>query len=162
MVDPIAPTDVGRYPTSTTFRLLFTDVDSLQHVNNIALARYLAEARAAFDAEVLDDDLVTQSAKGHAFVIARVTIDYLDEAKHPGTIEVHTGCAGIGQTSFKLAQALVQGDRCVAVALTTLVHRQAGAPSPLPEDLRRRFAQRMMRTCHDDRSEKSAGYAVES
>ncbi|WP_375392495.1 acyl-CoA thioesterase [uncultured Sphingomonas sp.] len=145
MVDPIAPTDVARYPASTSFRLLFTDVDSLQHVNNIALARYLAEARATFDAEVLGHDLVTESAKGHAFVIARVTIDYLHEAKHPGTVEVHTGCAGIGRTSFKLAQALIQHDRCVAVALTTLVHRQAGVPSPLPEAFRQRFAERMMR-----------------
>jgi acyl-CoA thioester hydrolase len=144
MVDVIAPTDRALYPTVTSFRLLFTDVDSLQHVNNIALARYLAEARAAFDAEVLGDNLVAESARGHAFVIARVTIDYRDEAKHPGTIEVHTGCAGIGHTSFKVSQALFQADRCVAASLTTLVHRHAGAPSPLPEPLRQRLGERAM------------------
>ena len=144
MVDLVAPTDAAFYPTSTSFRLLFTDVDSLQHVNNIALARYLAEARATFDSEVLGDNLVAESAKGHAFVVARVAIDYLDEAKHPGTVEVFTGCRAIGRTSFKLAQALFQHGRCVAVCLTTLVHRRAGAPSPLPDLFRRRLAGRMM------------------
>jgi acyl-CoA thioester hydrolase len=143
MVAPITPTDPAAYPASTNFRLLFTDVDSLRHVNNIAIARYLAEARATFDAEVLCEDLVAESAKGHAFVIARVTIDYLDEAKYPGTVEVHTGCAVIGRTSFTLAQALFQGNRCVAAALTTLVYRQSGAPSALPDGFRRRLAAKM-------------------
>ena len=144
MVDVIAPTDPALYPATTTFRLMFTDIDSLQHVNNIAIARYLAEARATFDAEVLGDNLVAESAGGGGFVIARVTIDYLDEAKHPGTVDVHTGCAGVGRTSFKVVQALFQADRCVAASLTTLVYRDAGRPCPLPESLQRRLGERMM------------------
>ncbi len=144
MVELVAPTDATCYPERAAFRLLFTDIDSLKHVNNVAIARYFAEGRVVFDTEVLGEDLVEESAKGHAFVIARVTIDYIAEARHPGTIEVHTGCAAIGRSSFALAQALFQYDRCVAVSRTTLVHRAGGKPSPLPDVLRIRLAARAM------------------
>jgi acyl-CoA thioester hydrolase len=144
VVTSVAPTRRSAYPKGETFRLLFTDVDSLRHINNVAIARYMAEGRASFNADILTQDLLAEIARGHAFVIARLTIDFLAEAVYPGELEVRTGCAAMGRTSYQLAQGAFQGERCVAAATSIMVYRQEAVSSPVPEELRERLAASMI------------------
>lgn len=144
MVTPVASTQRSAYPTSETFRLLFTDVDSLHHINNVAIVRYMAEGRASFNAGILRQDLVTEIVRGHAIVVARLTIDFLAEASYPGELEVLTGCACMGRTSYQLAQGVFQGERCIAAALSVMVFRHAGTPCPLTQELRARLGASMI------------------
>jgi acyl-CoA thioester hydrolase len=93
--------------------LRYTDLDTLGHVNNVASAAYIEEARCQ-----LISPVVTAANQGHLeILIARVVIEYLAEVNYPGTVEIGTIVTRIGAKSFNLAHAIfVEG---AAVPSTT-------------------------------------------
>lgn len=80
----------------------YTDLDTLGHVNNVASAAYIEEARCQ-----LIYPIVHAANQGQFdILIARVAIEYLAEVNYPGTVEIGTVVTRIGTKSFNLAHGI--------------------------------------------------------
>ena len=122
----------------------FGDMDALRHLNNVAIARLYEDGRVRFtDASGVREALDLN----HGFLVAEVSISYLAEGVYPDPLTVGCGVGRIGTSSFTIAQALFQRDRCIGVADTTLVHVQRGqGPRPLPERIHARLLTHQLQT----------------
>lgn len=114
----------------------FGDMDANHHLNNVAIAQLFEEARVQFNS-------ATARALGGTrprFMVAHVGIDYLAEAHYPAPVALHLGVAHIGNSSFTMAMAAFQDDRCFALCDSVLVVRGPdGGAAPLPPALRERL-----------------------
>ena len=70
------------------------------------------------------------------FAIAKLVLEFRSEMHWPGAVEVGTRVTRVGRSSVVLAQALYVGDRCVAVADSTVVlmDRTSRRSTPLPPE----------------------------
>jgi len=130
-VDP-ALLDFSRYPFHHVVTTRYADVDSNQHINNVALAAAFEDARFRFDV-----------AQGFAatmidlrMVIAANYIDYIDEAHYPEPLDLYVGTLDIGRTSWQLACLALQNGRPCAFSRATMVSTSNGKPAPLPDQCR--------------------------
>ena len=99
------PLSRAAYPHWSRVQVRFTDQDTLGHVNNVATALYLEQARC---------DLVYALTKplglAHLDVlVVKVAIEYLAELTYPGTVEVGSRVSRIGSKSFTTTHAIFQG-----------------------------------------------------
>ncbi len=108
------------------------DQDGARHINNVAYATYLEDARL----ELLLERVIPHRAKGDNFIVRRVTIDYLGTASYPAEIDIGSCVVAVGESSFTIGQGVFLGDRCLATGETVHVHLTQGAPSPLTDVLR--------------------------
>ncbi len=108
------------------------DQDGARHINNVAYAAYLEDARL----ELLLGRVIPHKAKGDNFIVRRVAIDYLGTASYPAEVEVGSRVLEVGASSFTIGQGVFLGDRCLATGETVHVHLRGGAPAPLTEALR--------------------------
>ncbi len=116
----------------------FSDTDMIGHVNNVAYGAYCETGRTSFNRAALAAFL-KQAGGG---LVVRIAINYLGETHFPSTVDIGTGVAHIGTSSYTLAQGLFVGDRCVATAEGVLVriNRETRRPVPLPDDMRAALA----------------------
>lgn len=98
-------------------KLRYADTDRQGHVNNSVFSTALETGRV----ELLygADGGIVEPNK--SFVIARLELDFRGELTWPGEVAIGTSVESVGRSSFTLAQALFQRDRCVAVARTVIV-----------------------------------------
>jgi acyl-CoA thioester hydrolase len=125
-------TDRAIYGHWSRDKVRWGDQDGARHINNVAYAGYLEDARL----ELLLERVIAHKAEGDNFTVRRVTIDYLSTAAYPGRIEVGTTVIDIGQSSFTVGQGVFMGDRCLATGETVHVHLRNGEPVPLTDGLR--------------------------
>lgn len=118
------------YPRHSFDKLRYRDTDRQGHVNNAVFATFFETGRV----ELLYDSDGPLHAPDGAFVIARLAIDFVDEIRWPGKVDIATRVASIGRSSIKLEQAVFQDDRLVAAAESVIVHIDAGDKKsrPLP------------------------------
>ncbi len=124
--------DPSRYPFSIRTTTRFADVDPLNHINNVALAAALEDARYRFDMAAG----YAQHMRDFRTMIVANYIDYVGEAHYPDPLDMHVGCAGIGSSSWTLACLATQQGRPCVFARATLVATDGGRPSPLPQAFR--------------------------
>ena len=105
------------FPARITERLRYADTDRQGHINNAVFATLFESGRVAF----LYDPARPLAPAGAQFVIAKLSIDFLDELNWPGDVVVGTGVARLGRSSLYLDQALFVADRCVARATSVIV-----------------------------------------
>jgi len=122
--------DPARYPFVRRIDPRFSDLDVNGHVNNVALAGILEDARSRFHDISGFSDLLTDLRS----LMASVTIDYLAEGYYPDPIDVHVAVASLGRTSHSLAQLAVQGSRILACARTVHVTVNGHGPAPTPPE----------------------------
>ena len=74
--------------------------------------------------------------EGCTTVLARIEIDFLKELRWPGTVEIGTGIAEIGRSSYVFSQAIFNEGACAARARSTmvLIDRATRKARPLPPD----------------------------
>jgi acyl-CoA thioester hydrolase len=127
------------YPHRVTEIVRFGDLDPQGHVNQAVFLTYFESGRVAM---FRDPDLGI-GVPGATFVMVRMEVDYVKELHWPGTIEVGTGLAEFGRSSFKVAQAIFRDNACVAVGRATLVciDLETRKPKPLPEEAVERLSQ---------------------
>ncbi len=113
-------------------KVRWRDQDAARHINNVAHAEYLENART----ELIIERLLTHKAPGESFLVRRVTIEYLGVGNYPGTVEVGTCVLDVGDSSFTVGQGVFLGDRCVATGETVHVNHRKGERVPLSDDLR--------------------------
>ena len=120
------------YPLTVTVPSRFRDLDTLGHLNNVAIGSFYEEGRAALNRACFPLDM----RKRHTMrmLIADVHIQYLAEAFYPGDIIVGAGIGHIGRTSYRIDLALFQNGACVGVCETVLVNTDGERNAPIPEE----------------------------
>ncbi|TRO97203.1 acyl-CoA thioesterase [Glycocaulis profundi] len=119
------------YPVGVIVSSRFRDLDTLGHLNNVAIGSFYEEGRGALNRAVFDE---ARRAGGFRVLIADVHIAYLAEAFYPGDCEVRAGVLSSGRSSYVIALAIFQNGTCVGTCETVMVHVDANGPAPLGAD----------------------------
>lgn len=107
----------SRYPYCCTIEPRFGDLDPNRHINNVAMASYLEDARVRFySAAGFETHL-----RGLSVMIVSLNIEYLGEAHYPQPLEIHCAIERVGRTSLTLVHVVRQGGRDVAFARCVMV-----------------------------------------
>ena len=105
------------FPLIASDKIRYADTDRQGHVNNAVFATFLETGRVELlynkDYDLLDE--------GASFVIASLSLNFLDEIVWPGTVDIGTGILKIGNSSIKMHQRLFQNGKQVATAETIIV-----------------------------------------
>jgi acyl-CoA thioester hydrolase len=122
------------YPFSVPIRVLWGDLDSLGHVNNVALSRYLEDARVA----MIRAAFAGTSAGGPSvrMLLASLSVTYLAETFYPGEVQVAASVGAIGRSSFRELAAIFQDGRCTVLAEAVIVQAGKADPTPILDDAR--------------------------
>jgi acyl-CoA thioester hydrolase len=128
-------------------KLRYGDTDRQGHVNNAVYATLFETGRV----ELLYDSAAPVREPGSAYVIARLTIDFIREMLWPGKIDIGTRVGALGRSSVRLEQALFQDGQCVAssdsvIVLTDARTRRPRALSPASIDYLSGFQRRVARS----------------
>jgi acyl-CoA thioester hydrolase len=119
--------DTARYPFSCQIEPRFGDLDMNMHINNVAMAGMLEDARVR----------LFRQAGGHrhlpglSTMVASIAIDYLGETHYPDTVTVLSAVERIGRTSQEIIQVVTQQDKPVVFARTVVVMVGPEGPAPL-------------------------------
>jgi acyl-CoA thioester hydrolase len=83
---------------------------------------------------------------GVTFVMVRMEVDYMKELRWPGNLEIGTGLAELGRSSFKVAQVIFHDGACAAAGRATLVcmDLKTRRATPLPQAAIERLSQWQM------------------
>ena len=124
--------DTARYPFSHTITTRFADVDPNQHLNNVALAAMMEDARVRFNMSMGD---AVKLGERRAMV-ASVAMEYLSQGYFPDPVTVHCAVERVGNSSWTVVQVLAQNGRPVAFARSALVAIADDRPTPIADDYR--------------------------
>lgn len=122
------------FPSICRIEPRFSDLDRIDHINNVAIADLLQEGRFRFSH---DNDMEGQP--GRQIVIAASTVEFAGDLVYGSAVEVSTGVASIGRTSFQLVQVIRQNGAIAVYAQAVQVVRGDAGPIPIPEDWRARL-----------------------
>ncbi len=120
------------YPLKVTVPSRFRDLDTLGHINNVAIGSFYEEGRATLNRECFPIEM--RQRHKMRMLIADVHIQYLREAFYPGDIIVAAGIGHIGRTSYRIDLALFQNEVCVGVCETVLVNTGEGGAVAMPDE----------------------------
>lgn len=133
------PPRLEDFPGRVTEIVRYGDLDPQNHVNNAVFATFFESGRVTLFRDPANGLLVP----GANFVLARSEIDFLRELRWPGTIEIGTGIAAIGRSSYTVAQVIFRDGLCAATGRATivLIDDASRRPRPLPDDAVARLRQ---------------------
>ena len=124
--------DPARYPFAHQITTRFADIDPNQHLNNVALAALMEDARVRFNLALGSAIKIGERRA----MVASVAMDYLSQGRFPDPVTVHCGVERTGNSSWTVVQLLIQSGRPVAFARSVLVAIADDRPSPIAEDYR--------------------------
>ena len=124
--------NLARYPFMHTVTTRFADVDPNQHLNNVALAAMMEDARVRFNQTI---GLKVKIGERRAMV-ASVGMEYLAQGHFPDPVEALCGIEQVGRTSWSIAQLLVQHGSVIAFARSVIVAITDDRPAPVADDTR--------------------------
>lgn len=124
--------DPARYPFAHTITTRFADIDPNQHLNNVALAAMMEDARVRFNMSMGSAIKIGERRA----MVASVAMEYLSQGHFPDPVTVHCAVERIGNSSWSVVQLLVQNGRAVAFARSALVAIADDRPTPIAEDYR--------------------------
>ncbi len=127
--------DPGSYPFNHRTETRFADMDTLGHINNVAMAGLFEHGRGMFNHAIE----VQRRAPGQRWLIVSVNLDYIAEAHFPEHVDIACGILRVGGSSWDIASAAFQGGECKATCVTTIVLTDASGPTTLPDGLREEF-----------------------
>ncbi len=129
--------DPARYPFSHQITTRFADIDPNQHLNNVALAAMMEDARVRFNLAMGSAIKIGERRA----MVASVGMEYLSQGHFPDPVTVHCGVEQVGNSSWTVVQLLAQNGRPVAFARSALVAIADDRPTPIAEDYRAVLAQ---------------------
>jgi acyl-CoA thioester hydrolase len=128
------------HPFVTEIGTRYADLDPLGHINNVALASIIEDARERF---CFDLGVMTLAADhsvaifgGYRMVVAAAHYEYLAESFHPFPISVHCATLKVGRTSWTTTQLAVQGGRAIGTCETVTAFTGEGNPKEIEAPLR--------------------------
>ena len=134
--------DAARYPFLHTITSRFSDMDSNRHINNVAIATMLEDARVRFGAAT---GLHEARDSGLKPMVVSVGIEYLAQGYFPDPVDAFVATEDVGRTSWRVVQILLQDRRPIAFARSIIVGTDGERPAPLPEAFRDALANWMLR-----------------
>ena len=127
----------AKFPHRLTVDLRFGDTDMQGHVNNAVFATLYESGRVDFlygpKADFMPPD--------RTFVIAELTIRFVNEILYPGKVEVRSGVSRIGKSSLHLVQELWEGGtvKSTATSVVVMIDTAKRASTPLDDITRARM-----------------------
>lgn len=109
--------EADNYATSMIIPPRYSDLDSLGHINNVALGAIFENARVHFH-HLLGRH---PADMGVRWLVAAVDLKYVAEAHFPYDVTVCSGIGHIGNSSWTLYSAAFQQGECVATCDTVMV-----------------------------------------
>lgn len=122
----------ANYPITQVCQTRFQDVDPNRHLNNVAFASLFEHARVRLNRELRPWQ---ERPKNERSMVAAVTINYLREGSYPDDVTVCSGVSKIGTSSYVIAQAMFQHDKCIATCDSVIVCRTDGEGKPLRQEV---------------------------
>ncbi len=118
----------------TRVSLRFSDEDNMGHINNVAYAAYVEQARVAF----IDAFLKSQGGGNIDYVLVHVHIDFQNEMHFPGTVDIGARLIRIGNKSITTGYGLFKDGENVATAgsVNVFFDTKNGKTIPIPDNLR--------------------------
>lgn len=105
------------HPFVMTIDSRFQDLDTMGHINNVAMAGLFETARVRFHHHLGRHP----HEQGLRWLVAAVELNYLQEAHFPEPLTIGCAIGSIGNTSWQLYSAAFQGGECVATCDTVMV-----------------------------------------
>ena len=132
----VCDTTRSAYKHWTEVTLRYGDTDRQGHINNAAYCTFFESGRVAF---LFDNGGQLLAGKGLGVVIAKLTLDYLEELNFPGTVEVGSKILSIGRSSFRVGQGAFMGETChsTAESIIVLIDETTKKSTPIPEAMRK-------------------------
>jgi acyl-CoA thioester hydrolase len=127
--------DPSAYPFAVTLEMRFGDMDVWRHLNNVSAARFYEEGRIRFMNHMRQAH-ADYSAHRFRLMVAHTAIDYLAEGQYPHPITVGVGVVSLGNSSYRVGEALFQQDRCIGLADVVLTHMGENGATPLSAIMR--------------------------
>lgn len=124
---------VSSYPVSMTIQSRFQDLDSLGHINNVAMAGIFETARVHFH-HLFGRHPADQGVR---WMVAAVSLNYVEEAHFPHDVLVCSGIGHIGNSSWELCAAAFQQGECVATCDTVMVTKGPRGVRMIDPEIRR-------------------------
>lgn len=133
-IETVCDTAAESYRHWTEVELRYGDTDRQGHINNAVFCTLLESGRVDF---LFDRGGEGVCGEGKNFVIARLTLDYLNEMNFPGTARIGSRVLTIGRTSFKVGQAIFLNEQCCCTAESVIVltDEKTRKSTPLTEAL---------------------------
>ena|SRR6056300_1663484 len=103
---------------SEIFKIRFCETDALKHVNNTVVPQWFETAREPIF-KVFNPTL---DLTKWPLILASFTVDFVAQIHYGIDVEVRTGIARIGNSSFTVYQEVWQAEQLVAKGTTTMVH----------------------------------------
>ncbi len=128
--------DPARYPFRCSIETRYRDLDSNLHLNNGVIASLLEEGRVRFHRSA-DFGGVSEDGEAGAMV-ASLAIEFLGQSHFPEPLAMYVGIARIGNTSYELAQLVMQQGAVATFAKATLVSVRNGVPHAITDEQRSR------------------------
>lgn len=118
------------FPIHTYDKLRFADTDKQGHINNAVYSTFYETGRS----ETFEQARKGGDTTGCEFVIAQVTIQYLEEMHWPGTVEVGSRIKRIGNSSLVLEQAVFQNGKLCSKGESVCVQINTASRKSQPFD----------------------------
>lgn len=127
MHDDLSPAD---FPLTTTDKLRYSDTDRQGHINNAVFATFFETGRVEIISQIERHAEVTD----REFVLARITIDYLQEVHWPGTVTIGSRISRVGTSSLTVEQVIVVDEAVCARAESVMVQIRTSTRRSEPFD----------------------------
>jgi acyl-CoA thioester hydrolase len=131
----------GIFPFQCEVATRFADIDRIGHVNNVATASILQEARARL-AHEFD---FAKVRKGQGLVVVSLTIEFVSDMFHPDPVQVSAGLLEIGRSSYRLGQIARQNGRICAFAEAVQVASDKNRSAPFNDEWRDKLKSLLIR-----------------
>lgn len=130
---PAAATARAAYKLWAKEHVRYSDVDHNNHVNHAVFLNYFETARVV----ITRNPAMGLIEPGENFNVVRVEVDYKAELRFPATVDIGLRAIKYGRTSFRLGQAVFQGEQCLCIEEVVLVFmdRATRKPKPLSDKL---------------------------
>lgn len=114
----------------------FSDLDTLNHVNNAVLVSYIEQARWKWWHRYLG----TRPFEEEGFLIARVEVDYREPIFMGDEVHVELWCPRVGRTSFDLGYRVTRGPGGALLAeartVQVMLDFKTQRPTPVRDEAR--------------------------
>ncbi|MGA0097611.1 MAG: acyl-CoA thioesterase [Bacilli bacterium] len=108
---------LDQFPFVTFDKIRYRDTDRQGHVNNAVFGTYFETGRVELLYNANNGFLSTDCS----FVVAKVTLELIQEIHWPGKVDIGTGILRIGNSSLVVGANLYQDGKLVATSETIVV-----------------------------------------
>jgi acyl-CoA thioester hydrolase len=122
----------------STYPILWGNLDSFGHVNNLVFLRWAEAARVEYLMKV--DQFPELPPEGVGPILASQKCDYRRQLNFPGTVLVGTRISRLGRSSMRMEHVIVSQEMCAVVAevdsTLVLLDYSTGKAEPIPQEVR--------------------------